>query len=187
MLTRNRVALFIAAVLIAAGVSAGALAATGGTDRAGSSTGKLTADGAALGLEVATGDRIDTPSGKFMTVTSKTFTAGSGPIAVRFAGEGYEEDWNAEAQFVGKSYAAMKVRVLLNGAPLAPGAVTLLDNSGKIGERSSLQGSRASAAAFDWAGTVSTGGPQTIEVQFRNLRTWDSATLLRWTLTIIHA
>jgi hypothetical protein len=81
----------------------------------------------------------------------------------------------------------MKVRVLLNGAPLAPGAVTLLDNSGKIGERSSLQGSRASAAAFDWAGTVSTGGPQTITVQFRNLHTWDSATLLRWTLTIVHA
>ena len=63
----------------------------------------------------------------------------------------------------------------------------MLDNSGKIDERSSLQGSRASAAAFDWAGTVADPGAQTVTVEFRNLRTWDSATLLRWTLTILHS
>jgi hypothetical protein len=215
MFRNGKAALLIAAVTLAAGAAAGVATATRDGGPSAAAANQVFADEATdlataraiayqafespppnpkvepvLGqgtLAFETGDRIDTPSGRFVTVTSKAFTAGSGPLVVRFAGEGYVEDWNRQAEFVGKSYAAMKVRVLLNGAPLAPDAVTLLDNSGKIGERSSLQGSRASAASFDWAGTVSTPGSQTVTVEFRNVHTWDSATLLRWTLTIQHA
>ena len=96
MFTRRRVVLAIVAVGLAVGGAAGAVAATTGGG-----------GGTAAALDFETGGRIDTPSGTFQEVTSKTFTAASGPIVVRFAGEGYEEDWNRNAVFVGRSYAAI--------------------------------------------------------------------------------
>jgi hypothetical protein len=165
----------------------GAAALLSGTAVAAAVVTSGSASGPAGVVETVTGDRIDTPSGRFMQVVSQSFTAGTGPIVVRFAGEGLVEDWNEMAGFVGKEYAAMKVRVLVDGAPMEPGAVTFVDNGGRIGERSPLPRPRGRAAAFDWAGTVASAGAHTVTVQFRNIHTWDSATLLRWTLTIQHA
>jgi hypothetical protein len=143
----------------------------------------VTGGGPAGVVEFQTGNRIDTPSGTFQEVTSLTFTAAAGPLVVRFSGAGSELDTNSLAEFVGRAYASMRVRVLLNGVPLAPGAVTFIDNTGKIRVRAT----RPRAASFEWAGTVSAPGQQTVAVQFRNLHSFDSATLTRWTLTVQHA
>jgi hypothetical protein len=139
--------------------------------------------GTAGKLELKTGGRVDTPSGKFLKLASRTFTGSSGPVLVRFSGEGSDLDSNAQAVFVGRSYAAMEVRVLLNGVPMAPGSITFLDNSGTI----AVKKPHPAVASFEWAGTLSTGRRQTVTVQWRNLHTWDSATILRWTLAIQHA
>jgi hypothetical protein len=170
-----------------AAVAAGALliavvagAAIGGSGPAG------IGGGPAANLDFVTGGRVDTPSASFQPVIAKSFEAQRGVLVVRFSAEGCVQDTNAQAQFVGRAYAAIKVRVLLNGVPLAPGAVTLMDNAGKIGERCGLEGTRASAASFEWGGLVTTAGQQTVEVQFRNIRVFDSATLLRSTLAIHH-
>lgn len=176
MSMRTRTVTLLGAAALLSGAAVAAAVVTAGS-----------AGGPAGMVETVTGDRIDTPSGKFLPVVSRTFTAASGPIVVRFAGEGLVEDWNSNAGFVGKSYAAMKVRVLLDGVPMVPGVVTFVDNAGRIGERSPLARPRGHAAAFDWAGIVATAGSHTVTVEFRNLHTWDSATLLRWTLTVQHA
>jgi hypothetical protein len=55
-------------------------------------------------------------------------------VVVCFSGAGSELDTNSLAAFVGRAYAAMGVRCF-NGVPLAPGRVTFLDNTGKIGVR----------------------------------------------------
>jgi hypothetical protein len=165
----------------------GAAALLSGTAVAAAVVTSGSASGPAGVVETVTGGRMDTPTGRFLPVVSQSFTAAGGPIVVRFAGEGLVEDWNDRAGFVGKKYAAMKVRVLLDGAPMEPGAVTFVDNGGRIGERSPLPSPRGRAAAFDWAGTVATAGAHAVTVEYRNLHTWDSATLLRWTLTIQHA
>jgi hypothetical protein len=176
MSIKTKMATLIGALALLSGTAVAAAVATSGS-----------ASGPAGVVEAVTGDRIDTPSGVFLPVTSQTFTAGNGPIVVRFSGEGLVEDWNSMAGFVGKQYAAMKVRVLLDGVQLAPGAVTFVDNGGQIAQRSPLASPRGRAAAFDWAGTVATTGQHTVTVEFRNLHTWDSATLLRWTLIVQHA
>ena len=67
--------------------------------------------------------------------------------------------------------------------PFAPGTVTFLDNGGAIG----IRRPRLAVSSFEWAGALSSGGAQTVTVQFRNIHTWDTATILRWTLTIQHA
>jgi hypothetical protein len=102
---------------------------------------------------------------------------------VRFSGEGSQLDTNSSAEFVGRAYAGMRVRVVLNGVPSLPERSPFIDNTGKIGVRAA----RPLAASFEWAGTISAPGSQTVAVQFRNLHTWDSATLMRWTLTVQHA
>jgi len=158
-------------------VAVAAGAATGGGGAGG---------GPAVNLDFVTGGRVDTPSASFQPVLAKSFEAQRGVLVVRFSAEGCVQDTNAQAQFVGRAYAAIKVRVLLNGVPLEPGAVTLIDNGGKIGEPCGLSGKRASAASFEWGGLAGTAGTQTVEVQFRNINQWDSATLLRSTLAIQH-
>jgi hypothetical protein len=174
---RRKVGAVVAAGALLIGVVTGAAIAGGG----GSSGG-----GPAVNLDFVTEGRIDTPSATFQPVIAKSFESQRGVLVVRFSAEGCVQDTNAQAQFVGKAYAAIKVRVLLNGVPLAPGTVTLIDNAGKIGEPCGLQGTRASAASFEWGGLATTAGQQTVEVQFRNIRAWDSATLLRSTLAIQH-
>lgn len=147
-----------------------------------------TSGGPAGSVDFFTGGRVDTPSGSFVTLTTQTITAGPGPIVVRFSGDGYAQDLNGQTVngqpvFLGRSYAAMRVRVLLNGAQMSPGRVNFIDNSGKIGVRSP----RPTAGSFEWAGTVAAGGNQEITVQFRNLHVYDGAIVLRWTLVIQHA
>lgn len=169
MLAKRRVIALAGAVALTVGVAVGVAAAT-------------TSGGPAGSVDSFTGGRVDTPSGTFVNLTSQTVPATPGPIVVRFSAEGYAQDFNSQAAFVGRSYAAMRVHVLLNGAPMAPGRVNFIDNSGEIGVRRP----RPATASFEWAGTVATPGNQEITVQFRNLRVFDSATVLRWTLVIQH-
>jgi hypothetical protein len=138
--------------------------------------------GTAAQVEFKTGGAVSTPSGTFLTIVSDSFTANPGPIVVRFSAVGSEQDWNRSPAFVGRHYAAMRVRVLVNGAGLAPGASTFIDNRGVRADRTP----RPIAAGYEWAGTIGSGGTQAVRVQIANLHTFDMANLNHWTLVIQH-
>ena len=170
MITKRRGAL-VAAVAVAVGVGAtvGAWASSGTVNEP--------------FVEVDSGGAVDTPTGTFLGLSSQSFTTvGAGPVVVRVAVYGYERDLNSGGVFVGKNYAAMQFRVLLDGTTLSPGATTMLDNTGKIG----VGAARPTAGMFQWSRTVP-AGPHTVAVQWRNLHTWDEATLKRWTVVVQHA
>lgn len=139
--------------------------------------------GVATHVEFSTGANVSTPSGTFITVATKTFTANPGPLVIRFNASGWVKDYGSGGSFVGTSYAAMKVRVLLGSTPVSPGAVTFFDNTGKIG----VAISRPMANSFEWAGTIGTGGAKTVKVQVSNLHAFDNAQINSWTLAIQHA
>jgi len=91
-------------------------------------------------------------------------------------------DWGGpDARFVGRSYAAVLVRVLLDGAVLAPGVVTFGDNTGKI----SVNEARPRAASFEWVGQLRAGSHR-VEVQLRNRTLWDKGGMTRRTLVVQH-
>jgi hypothetical protein len=153
-----------------------------GAAAAGLAVASSSGGGTAAQVEFKTGGAVSTPSGTFLTIVSDSFTAGPGPIVVRFSAVGSEQDWNRSPAFVGLHYAAMRVRVLLNGAGMAPGASTLIDNRGVRADRTP----RPIAAGYEWAGTIASGGTQVVRVQLANLHTFDMATLDHWTLVIQH-
>ena len=173
----------LAAVIVTAGATS---VATGNVSQAGG--GNVTSAAASttiaprLTIQSST-EPIETPSGTYLPITRATFrTTVEGPMTVRFSGTAHASDWTGpDARFVGRSYAALLVRVLLDGAPLAPGAVVFGDNTGKV----SINAARPKAASFEWAKEV-TAGSHRVEVQFRNRRTWDIGGITRWSLVIQH-
>jgi hypothetical protein len=171
MLTKSRlIALLGLLALVASVLVAGALAASGG--------------GTADLVKFKTGGRVDTPSGTFLDVPNASVTVspavGAQPLLIRFSASGYEQDYNMGGSFVGKKYAAMLVRVLVDGTQVGP-VVRFFDNTGKVGVKTP----RPTNASYEWATTVTGGGgPKQIKVQFRNLHTWDSATIVASTLAV---
>jgi hypothetical protein len=163
--------------LLGAAVAIVAVAAAGGIAIAGTSGG-----GTAAQVEFKTGGAISTPSGVFLTIATDSFSANPGPITVRFSAVGSEQDWNRAPAFVGRHYAAMRVRVLLDGAGLAPGASAFIDNRGVRADRTP----RPISAGYEWAGMIGTGGTHTVRIQLANLHTFDMATINHWTLVIQH-
>jgi len=154
-----------------------ALAAAGGVARA-----AVNGGGAAGDVEFQTGGGVSTPSGSFITVATRSFTSGPGPIVVSFSAEGWDQDWTSGGSFAGHNYAALRVRVLLNNTPVAPGAVVFFDNTGKI----TIRTPRPTSTSFDWAATMSSGGVKTVKVQVANLHTFDMAQINHYTLSIQH-
>ena len=127
-------------------------------------------------------ERIETPSGTYLRITQASFRSAAGPVTVRFSGNAYAIDWTGpDPRFVGRSYAALFVRVLLDGAVLPPGPVALADNTGKI----SVNAARPRAGSFEWVGRVPAGNHR-VEVQFRNRTTWDIGGMTRWSLVVQH-
>jgi hypothetical protein len=126
-----------------------------------------------------TGAHASTPSGSFIDVpgASISVTAGAGPLVVRFSATGTDQDFNSGGGFAGHKYAAMVVRVLVNGSQVGP-AVRFFDNSGKVG----VQKRRPTTTSYEWAKTVS-AGVQNVKVQFRNLHTFDNANIDAYTLS----
>jgi hypothetical protein len=162
---------------LAAAAAVVAIAAAGGIAVANTSGG-----GPAAQVEFKTGGAISTPSGTFLTIVSDSFSANPGPVLVRFSAVGSEQDWNRAPAFVGRHYAAMRVRVRLDGAGLAPGASAFIDNRGVRADRVP----RPIAAGYEWAGTIASGGTHTVRIQLANLHTFDMATINHWTLVIQH-
>jgi hypothetical protein len=175
-----------AAALAAVAIAGVASAATGTTRPvAARSSVAATTTGVAPQLTIqSSSEPLETPSGTYLRVTTASFRSTvAGPVTVRFSGNAYASDWTGpDARFVGRSYAALLVRVLLDGAPLAPGPVTFGDNTGKI----SVNAARPKAASFEWADRVAAGNHR-VEVQFRNRRTWDLGGLTRWSLVLQHS
>jgi hypothetical protein len=127
-----------------------------------------------------TGANASTPSGSFIDVPGGTTTVvatADGPLVIRFSAEGSVRDLNSGGAFAGHHYAAMFVRVLVNGVRVGP-VVRLFDNTGKIGVRTP----RATTASYEWAKHI-TAGAQNIKVQFRNRHAFDDANLNSFTLT----
>jgi hypothetical protein len=160
LLAASAVLALAAAVLVA-----GAIGASGG--------------GTADRVKFKTGASASTPSGSFIDVpgASISVTAGAGPLVVRFSATGTDQDFNSGGGFAGHKYAAMVLRVLVNGSQVGP-AVRFFDNSGKVG----VQKRRPTTTSYEWAKTVS-AGVQNVKVQFRNLHTFDNANIDAYTLS----
>jgi hypothetical protein len=158
----------LAIIVLAAGaVAVGAIAASG--------------NGIADHLSYQTRGRVDTPSSTFINTGSAVTVTPGAPslLAIRFLANGYEQDFNQGGAFVGKNFAAMLVRVTVDGSPVGR-VVRFFDNTGKLGVRKP----RPTVSSYEWVGNV-TAGSHTVRVQFRNLHTWDSATILSSTLTVL--
>ena len=126
-----------------------------------------------------TSNRVDTPSGGFVnTGIQVVVDPATGPMLIRFSATGYEQDFNSGGGFAGHKHAAMLVRVLVNGSQVGP-AVRFFDNTGKVG----VQKPRPATTSYEWAANT-TPGPKTVRIQFKNLHTFDSATILHSTLTV---
>jgi hypothetical protein len=128
-----------------------------------------------------TSGRVDTPSSTFLNTNSSVTVTPPVPstLAIRFSATGYEQDFNSGGSFSGKRYAAMLVRVTVDGSPVGP-AVRLFDNTGKVGS----QKPRPTVSSYEWIANVSAGS-HTVRVQFRNVHTFDNATILKSTLTVL--
>jgi hypothetical protein len=129
-----------------------------------------------------TSGRVDTPSSTFLNTNSAVTVTPPTPstLAIRFSASGYEQDFNSGGSFAGKRYAAMLVRVTVDGLPVGP-VVRLFDNTGKIG----VQKPRPTVSSYEWIANVSAGS-HTVRVQFKNLNTFDNATILTSTLSVLH-
>lgn len=159
------IAVFAVLSLVASAVVVGAIGATGG--------------GTADQVKFKTGANASTPSGSFIDVpgASLSVTPAAGPLVIRFSASGTDQDFNSGGGFAGHKYAAMFVRVLVNGSQVGP-AVRFFDNTGKVG----VQKPRPTTTSYEWAKTVS-GGPQNVKVQFKNLNTFDNANIKAYTLS----
>jgi hypothetical protein len=160
------IAVFAVLSLVASVVVIGAIGATGG--------------GTADQVKFKTGANASTPSGSFIDVPGASFsvTPAAGPLVIRFSASGTDQDFNSGGGFAGHTYAAMVVRVLVNGSQVGP-AVRFFDNAGKVG----VQKPRPTTTSYEWAKTVS-GGPQNVKVQFKNLHTFDNANIDAYTLSV---
>ncbi len=159
-------AVFVTLALGAAVLVVGAIGATG--------------SGTADQVTFRTSNRVDTPSGSFINTGSQVTVnpAGAGPMLISFSANGYEQDFNSGGGFAGHKYAAMLVRVLVNGSQVGP-AVRFFDNTGKVG----VQKPRPTTTSYEWA-VNTTSGAKTVRVQFKNVNTFDNATILHSTLTV---
>jgi hypothetical protein len=144
----------------------------------------LTGGGKIPEVAYKTGGSVSTPSSSFITVASRTFAAGPGPVLVRFSAQGSVRDFNSGGVFVGKSYAAMLVRVVIGtDRVMSPGPVSFFDNTGKI----TIARPRPMSNSFEWAGELGgTSALKTVKVQVANLNTWDMASISSWTLVVQH-
>ena len=102
-----------------------------------------------------------------------------GPLVIRFSAEGSVRDLNSGGGFSGHNYAAMFVRVLVNGASGGAGGAVL---------RQHRQGRRVEAAADDDVLRMGEArhwrrAPRTFKLQFKNLHAFDDANLDSFTLT----
>ncbi len=168
---RKRVLAAGAAALVAVAVAAGAARGVVGA-------------GQVPVVAYKTGGSVSTPSGKFITVASRTFAANPGPVVVRFSASGSVRDFNQGGVFVGHSYAALIVRVVVGtNNVLSPGPVRFLDNAGKI----RVAKARPVANSFEWVGELGgTSNLKTVKVQVANLNTWDLAEITKWNLVVQH-
>ena len=88
---------------------------------------------------------------------------------MRFSASGSVRDFNQGGVFVGHSYAALIVRVVVGtNNVLSPGPVRFLDNAGKI----RVAKARPVANSFEWVGELGgTSNLKTVKVQVANLNT----------------
>jgi hypothetical protein len=128
-----------------------------------------------------TGANASTPSGSFINVPGGSLSVSptsAGPLVIRLSAEGSVRDLNSGGGFSGHNYAAMFVRVLVNGSQVGP-VVRFFDNTGKVG----VSKPRPTTASYDWAKHVTGVGAQNIQLQFKNRNAFDDANLDSFTLT----
>jgi len=167
MSKKSRLIAVIAAAALAAGILV--VSAIGASDVGTSDT-----------IAFKTGANASTPSGSFIDVPGAAISPNAtadGPLVIRFSAEGSVRDLNSGGSFSGHNYAAMVVRVLVNGVQVGP-VVRFFDNTGKVG----VSKPRPATTSYEWGKHV-TAGVQNIKVQFKNLHAFDDANLDSFTLT----
>jgi hypothetical protein len=128
-----------------------------------------------------TGANASTPSGSFINVPGGSLSVtptSAGPLVIRLSAEGSVRDLNSGGGFAGHKFAAMFVRVLVNGSRVGP-VVRFFDNTGKVG----VSKPRPTTASYEWAKHVTGAGAQNIQLQFKNLNAFDDANINAFTLT----
>lgn len=128
-----------------------------------------------------TGANASTPSGSFVNVPGGSLSVSptsAGPLVIRLSAEGSVRDLNSGGGFSGHNYAAMFVRVLVNGSQVGP-VVRFFDNTGKV----RVSKPRPATASYEWAKHVTGAGAQNIQLQFKNRNAFDDANLDSFTLT----
>jgi hypothetical protein len=167
MLTKSRlIAVFGLSAVVATVLVVGAIGAAGG--------------GASDQVKFKTGAHVSTPSGGFIDMPGANMSVAAsvdGALIISFSAEGSVRDLNSGGGFAGKNYAAMIVRVLVNGVQVGP-AVRFFDNTGKVG----VSNPRPTTTSYEWAKQV-TAGAQNVKMQFKNLHAFDDANIDAYTLT----
>ena len=168
MLTKRR--LIVVSALLAISAAIAAVSAIGATDT-----------GTSDKIAFKTGSNASTPSGSFINVPGGSLSVSpttAGPLVIRFSAEGSVRDLSSGGGFAGHKFAAMFVRVLVNGSQVGP-VVRFFDNTGKVG----VSKPRPTTASYEWAKHVTGAGAQNIRVQFKNLHAFDDANLDSFTLS----
>jgi hypothetical protein len=161
--------LIVVFALAALGVTVLVVGAIGATD-----------NGASDKIAFKTGANASTPSGGFIDVPGGSLSVAAtadGPLVIRLSAEGSVRDLSSGGGFAGHNFAAMFVRVLVNGVQVGP-SVRFFDNTGKVG----VAKPRPTTASYEWGKHV-TAGAQNIQVQFKNLHAFDDSNLDAFTLT----
>ena len=99
-------------------------------------------------------------------------------MLIRFSATGYEQDFNSGGGFAGHKYAAMfgpSARQRLTGR--SRGAVLRQHREGRRAKP------RPTTTSYEWAVNTTRWLRRTVQVQFKNLHTFDERDILQLTLT----
>ena len=128
---------------------------------------------------IAVGGDFETPSGNWQTVDEVSVSI-EGPLTTFvLTGEGFAQDYGSGGVFKGQDYAAMKVRLKVNGDVLQPGAMTFASNAG-VKKSASPRTMGNTLTWFYQSGSATLP----VQIQVKNLNTNDLGGLDSWNLTV---
>jgi hypothetical protein len=105
--------------------------------------------------------------------------ASSAPTLIRFTGAAYAQDFGQGGVFKGEKYAAMKLKVVVDGERLED-PVTFADNRGVIGSEQP----KAIVSSAEW-GTLNAGS-QVAQIYVKSLNQHDVVGFKDWHLSVIY-
>ena len=133
-------------------------------------------------LWIRTGVPFETSDDAWRTIDSFTLSANVGPIvSIRLTGDAYAQDFGAGGVFKGRKYAAMNVRIKVDGVVIPPGPLVMASNAGQIG----VQARRPMGNSLEWWWQTAAPDP-VIKIQARSRTQGDQAGFTKWSLTALY-